>query len=470
MNTVLQSGATGPAPRRRLPLKRIAAGLLISYALVLIVPHFLPVTGPFARTFNSMLDHLLRGRFDVDPAIVGPEGFARDGRVYAYWGPIPALLRLPVTVLPRWRQLDFTFPYCAVALFWMGTVKIWTVRFVLRERPDIRRSVGVAIYAAILLSGAQMCFLRLSLYQEVCLWAGLFGAVFVAAAIIAQHRGLGRRERLVMALAAGAALLTRVSIGIGLIAAFALLLATDLVIGRDRIGERVRQSLLPVAVVAIAVLLAGWVNDARWGNPLTFADYQYYLFNRDFPDRLYRTAHYGLFNIARIPFGLIYYFAPVWVLHGSDGRFLFDAVRVRLIDSVELPPSSFLLTDALLLSLAGSALLRWCRRRDRQAARGLAIAAGLAIPPLLMLTAISMCFRYRMDFYPVLEFLAFSGLAMIGPGSALARPRWAWALAAISIVSSVTVCTAYLAGKLGPAQTLIDHDVGTYYRRALGLG
>ena len=34
----------------------------------------------------------------------------------------------------------------------------------------------------LVLAGAQTCFLRFSLYQEVCLWAALWGALFVAAA------------------------------------------------------------------------------------------------------------------------------------------------------------------------------------------------------------------------------------------------------------------------------------------------
>ena len=42
--------------------------------------------GPFGMTFNSMLDHLVHGEFDVDPKVVDFEGFLRDGRVYSYWG------------------------------------------------------------------------------------------------------------------------------------------------------------------------------------------------------------------------------------------------------------------------------------------------------------------------------------------------------------------------------------------------
>ncbi|WP_205665031.1 hypothetical protein, partial [Acetobacter cibinongensis] len=43
-------------------------------------------------TFNSMMDHMLHGRFDVDPYCVQKEGFLRNGRVYAYWGIFPAFL------------------------------------------------------------------------------------------------------------------------------------------------------------------------------------------------------------------------------------------------------------------------------------------------------------------------------------------------------------------------------------------
>lgn len=451
------------------PRVLISVGLAVCYALVLFVPYLLPTAGPFGRTFNSMLEHLLQGRYDVDPAIVGKEGFARQGHVYAYWGPLPAILRLPVIWLPSWRQLDFTIPYCAVALIWMVAVKLWTVRFVLRHRPTVPRPLARAMYVVLGLSGAQICFLRFSLYQEVCLWAGLFGAIFVAAAIVAQHRGLGSIERLIMALAAGAALLTRVSTGIGLIAAFGCLLIVQALADRARWRSQLRMSVMPVLALTAAGLVAAWVNYSRWGDPFTFADYQYYLFNLKYPDRIARTATYGLFNLERIPFGINYYFFPAWSFQGSDGHLLFDATRVRLIDSAELPPSSFFLTDPMLLLLGVGAIVGWSSQRKIGGKQGAAIAAGLAIPPMLMLTAISMCFRYRIDFYPLIEFLAFSGLAMAGPSGWAARPRIVWALASISVACSVLACVAYLAGKLGPGQLLIGRGVGQYYLGRLGL-
>ena len=61
---------------------------------------FAPV--PYGLTFNSMLLHLLQGRFDVDPQTIGDEGSLRNGLVYTYFGVLPALLRLPFL-----RSADF---------------------------------------------------------------------------------------------------------------------------------------------------------------------------------------------------------------------------------------------------------------------------------------------------------------------------------------------------------------------------
>ncbi len=77
------------------------------------------------------------------------------------------------------------------------------------------------------------------------------------------------------------------------------------------------------------------------------------------------------------------------------------------MDSVELPQSSFFLTDPLLILLmlyAGWAIFRPQSAAVMQRVHAVAIAIGLAAPWLLMLCALSMNFRYRMDFYALIEF------------------------------------------------------------------
>ncbi|MBJ6122627.1 hypothetical protein [Sphingomonas mollis] len=461
--------AAGVGTWFRRPWIAIVVGITSFYVFVTVIARYSANPSPLPRTFNSMLDHLLQGRFDVDPMVIGGEGFARNGLVYAYWGVMPAVLRLPVTVLPHWRDVNFTIAYCLLALLMMGVTKLWTVHYIVRHHVAIPRYLARAAYLVVALSGAQMCFVRPSLFQEVCLWAGLFAAIFVAAAIVAQHRGLGERERVVMAVAAGAALLTRVSTGIGLVAAFGLLLGVTVMDDRRNWRGQLRQSWRALAILTVAGIATAGVNYGRWGNPLTFADYQYYILNIEFPDRLRRTAEYGLFNIERIPFGLVYYLFPVWVLRGGDGQLLFDTTRLRLIDAAELPPSSFLLTDPLLLLLGGMAVIQWLRVRGPAGRQGGAIAAGLAVSALLMLCAISMCFRYRIDFYPVIEFLGFSGLAMAGRSGWSLKPGLVWTLTIISIGASVAVSIAYLLTTFGPGQLWIEQGVGQFYLGKIGL-
>src|SRR5258708_26749880 len=70
--------------------------------------------------FNSMLLHLLQGRFDVDPAAVGDEGYLRDGAVYAYFGIFPALFRAFFLWLPDFAQTDLTRTSCLASLAMMA--------------------------------------------------------------------------------------------------------------------------------------------------------------------------------------------------------------------------------------------------------------------------------------------------------------------------------------------------------------
>jgi hypothetical protein len=99
-----------------------------------------------------------------------------------------------------------------------------------------------------------------------------------------------------------------------------------------------------------------------------------------------------------------------------------------MLDGVEPPPSSFLLSDPLLLALGGAFLFqlpRLARERQLDLRAVAALMIGLLIPVFLILTFCYMAFRYRMEFYPFLEFTAFLGFYAIcvNPGrvSALSR-------------------------------------------------
>jgi hypothetical protein len=289
-----------------------------------------------------------------------------------------------------------------------------------------------------------------------------------------------------MAAAAGLALHTRVSMAIGLYAALGLLMM--LLAARacamahasqssarphwdwTRIRNLPFKDLLPPLVILLAFAgIAALINQYRWGHPLVFADYDIYQVNQSFPDRLSRTEAYGLFNLVRLPLGILYYFVPLWVVRRPDGHLLFEEQQTRLLDAAELPPSSFLLTDALLVLLL--ALACWAIAAPRYRLVGnrpevAAIGAGLALPWLLMLSAISMNFRYRIEFYPLLEFGAFVAVASAVRGSLALSPNarsFLFAGMVLSVVGSHLVLILYKLSPFGPATGLLRPGIVHFY-------
>jgi hypothetical protein len=341
----------------------------------------------------------------------------------------------------------------------------------------------------ILFAGPQTEFLRASIFQEVCLWAGALAATFVYLAVrgILLSRFTAASLN-AMALVAGLALIARVSTGLGLFAAIVLLLATllctrdrdsglELDAQRDMPVYRCLTSsrfMVPLLILVGFCALTGLVNYYRWGNPLTFANYHLYLTNTEYPDWLRLTQVYGLFNLSRIPFGVVYYFVPIWVFHRPDGHLLFEEHQRRIIESTELPPSSFFLTDPLLLLLFLYAAWSIVKARHTQGIsrlQVLSVGIGLAVPCLLMLSAISMNFRYRIEFYPLIEFGAFLGFVLLNRAQLqwqVARLRLlVLASACVGVFASQVVLILYKVSDFGPATEHLQPGVFHYYWRLI---
>jgi hypothetical protein len=457
---------------RKLQLALLAFMLLFYGALLFAARGQSARTTPLRLTFNSMLAHLMQGRFDVDLAVVGwEEGFLRAGRVYPYFGIWPALLRLPLWIFHR-MDIDLTPWSVLAAVCLAGMAKVRAVLLLRRHgmrSPIAGRATGLML-AYVLLVGSAIGQLNPSVYEEVILWAYAFAAVFVYFAVKGiVNRGFGVGTLCGMALCAGLALLTRVSTGIGVVVAMVLLLlvlaaepyaaqctaeSADFAAGRRSPVRRflralaARCTLLPAGILAALMAATGTVNYFRWGNPATFANWDLYLGWSQAPDILERMHTYGTFNIVRIPFNLVYYFFPFWVVHATNSDLLLEGRWGRTLAAIELPPGSFLLTDMLALCFIALLTIALWKRRSRglpPAGRwALAVAIGLLAPCILMLTAMWVAYRYRMEFYPEIEFLAFLGLYLtVTDSGALALftrlRKWMTAALTISIACSFFV-------------------------------
>src|SRR5262249_9688034 len=140
-----------------------------------------------------------------------------------------------------------------------------------------------------------------------------------------------------------------------------------------------------------------------------------------------------------------------------------------------LPPSSFFLTDLLpivfIMFLAASTL-RPQTLRPISLGQLLALSAGLAVPCVLMLTAISITYRYRMEFYPEIDLLAFLGFyaatSSVRPLATLQRYRgWIAAATLVSIVSAHATLFLYKLSSFGPAQLLLRDGIFVYYKNGI---
>lgn len=446
----------------------------LCYAIVLSIGGGL--TGPVDHglTFNSMLLYLLEGRFDVDPEAIGYEGYVRDGRTYAYFGIFPALFRLAFLPFPDFATTDFTRLSCLAAATAMAFFKLLSALTVWRSAgPSARGPESSALLmllcAAILFGGPQIQFLRPTIYQEVLLWSGALTAAFV---YVVVHGWLGTRRFTAWHLAwlgliAGLCLFTRVTTALGLYIAVGLLLLR----AAWQADWKRRVTLIgPAAILAIFVMMTGWINYQRWGDPFVFADLQRSILAlSNYPDRITRVQQYGEFNLLRLPFGLMYYFFPVWVFRDNQGDLLWSAFQQRLLDAIELPPSSFLVSDPLILGLAVFGLYQ-LRRDSRLPHRGdLALAlAGLLVPIFLLLTAISMTYRYRIEFYPFFELSALIGFRYLVASPSVHRRRLCAVATAAGIVGAHVFVFLYIGSPIGPASFVL-RDVGVleYYRALL---
>ena len=443
--------------RRRLWIIGLAVAIVWYPALTWLLG-FTPWTKlDFGLAFNSMAEHLLVGRFDVDPQAIGAEGFDVGSRTVSYFGIFCALLRLPLVLLPGFARTDITWWSCLMAAWFAAWFQMRAIAQAWAEQSTPRQDwLAAALLISVILGGPHIQFLRPSIYQEPVNWACAQAMAFVWLTIrgLTAAKGFGRSTLCWMAVCAGLALLTRVSFGVGLYAAFGLLLLAR--------GQP-REWPAPAGILLAFIVLTGIVNQGRWGNPLTFADFSHFDLSQDvYPDRLGRLAAYGTFNPARLWLGLDYYLLPVWVWIRADGHVLFAESQATLMDAMELPPGSFFVTDPLLLGLAVAGVLSV---RDRVRA---ALLLGLCASPVLMLCAISMAHRYREEFYPLLFLAALFGLAM--PPSRTATTKWFRAAIIGSVVLGVLASHAMAVldarSPRGPGEFYLERYglIGTYTR------
>jgi hypothetical protein len=147
--------------------------------------------------YDSQAEHFLRGDVDVDVEAIAHEAMIVNGHVRMYFGPFPALLRVPLnfiypTEYGKWSRVS-GFSAGLIALFAFAGL----VRMALRSSPvssHARSWLGNACILGFALGSPLLLLLgNLSIYNEAIVWGLALSLAALFFGLRARHaEGSGR--------------------------------------------------------------------------------------------------------------------------------------------------------------------------------------------------------------------------------------------------------------------------------------
>jgi len=249
----------------------------------------------FSNFYDVQAHSLLGGHWDLPAKVLAFERFNVGGRYYTYFGPWPALLRMPVAVFTD--QMDGRLSRVSMLLgfvvFLVFVARVaWQARTLVRgEGPPSRLALfGASGFVFVAGCASSMLFLasRVWVYHEAILWGVAWSVA--AFSFLISYLVAGRGRDLVwVGLTATLAMLSRASVGIGPVLALGAILVVHLA-HRVVVWSRRRRSRLPSAR---RLALARWagVSDtvlARSSWPIVLA--------AGIPLALYMYVNYSKFG------------------------------------------------------------------------------------------------------------------------------------------------------------------------------
>jgi len=356
--------------------------------------------------YDSQAEHFLRGDGGVDAAAIGHERMIVNGKVRMYFGPFPALVRIPLNFIyppghGKWSRIS---GFCAgvIALFAFAGL----VQTALRSSPLSSRARNWIANACVIGFGLGSPLLlllgNLSIYDEAIIWglAWSLAALYFACRSRTAEGAALTRSLLAFSSCAGAALLSRATFGMPFVL-IAPLLAIRL-FHRQPI-RNITALLLPLAAALLFYLFLTYAKFGAFsGMPMRYSANSV---QRQFAEK------YGLFRIVRVPYSFADYFvlrspkpqreAPFLEANRTDYRHetLYVMPFTETYSSL-LWSSSWILLGAVI----GMAMLV---RPGGADGVDRAVAAILLLQAIVILSFMGLAQRYLAEFFPFLIFIFF---------------------------------------------------------------
>ncbi|HEX5095658.1 MAG TPA: hypothetical protein VFX21_06595 [Acidimicrobiia bacterium] len=393
--------------------------------------------------YDLQAHRFLQGHLDVPADPLGYEGIFIGRRVYMYYGPWPAILRLPVAVFThrfdgRLTQLSMLLAF-AVALFF--TIRLFQrVRTLVAGETAVTRGErwATGVFVFVVGAGSVLTFLASVgwVYHEAEIWGvalALAGFDFVVAYLVSRRM----RDLVWASFFATLAFWARASVGAGPAAALALLLIAQIseptrrLVAMPATGSVVRaaRNLAVATVVPFGAYAA--VNYAKFHSLFSVPldrQIRYVAVNES---RRAALADNGgsLFGLKFVPTTLGQYLRPDGIRVNSVFPWVSFPPRASIIgnatfDTIDLSSSVTACMPALaVLALVG--LVAVVRARGRDAPNVAVLRAPIAGAALATGATVTIGFianRYLSDFVPLLVLGAIAGFHVTlvwlrGPGT-----------------------------------------------------
>ena len=353
--------------------------------------------------YDSQAEHFLRGDVGVDSAAIGHETMNVNGKVRMYFGPFPALLRIPLNFIypaghGKWSRIS---GFCAgvIALF-AFTGLVGTALRSSPLSPRARNRIGNACMVGFAFGSPLLLLLgNLSIYDEAIIWGFAWSVAalyFVWRSRTTEGAAL-TRSLLAFSICAGAALLSRATFGAPFVL-IAPLLAIRL-FHRQPI-RNITALLLPLGTAFVFYLFLSY---ARFGD-FSGMNMRYNVnpVQRDF------AVKHGRFRLQRVPYSFADYFflrspklqreAPFLKANRQD----YQDTNLYVMPFTETYSSLLWSSSWIVLgAVIGVAILL---RPGRSRGVDRAIAAIFLLQVIVILSFMGLCQRYIAELFPFLIF------------------------------------------------------------------
>jgi hypothetical protein len=451
---------------------------------------------PFSNFYDVQARSLLAGHFYMSARVLWIEGYRVDHHTYMYYGPVPALLRMPVLLFTHrfdGRLTEVSLMAAFVVALVAVSRLVWKARLLIRGTSAVGWGEAVlsGAWVAAIGLGSVLLFLgaNIQVYNEAELWGAALTLCALDAIVGFVIAPSGARVGL-CCLFATLAVMTRGSVGASAVAALALMALGHGVLWTLRrvearrgghakgagvgssgwieshggwlglsAGARTRSVALGAAA-ALPVVVYAVVNEIKF-HTLFSIPFRAQAFEHHNPKRLAALAanHGSLFGPEYVPTALLAYLRPDAIRftrlfpfvafpgHATViGHAVYDTLDFYTSVTTSMPLLLVAALAGLVVLVAGSRL-RFSQDTSTGESVGLTLGARAFTVPVLgavvgtvgVLTIAYIAIRYLADIVPLVVVLACVGFVAVS----------AWAHGRSRLVRAVLIVAAGLLALFG---------------------